>query len=149
MPFLIWLIAAAIELAVLIEVGSQIGTLNTLAMILLTAVLGIGMMMRQGRSLLIKIQRAAQEGRSPAADLIQGVLLALAGIMLFIPGFVSDAAGAILLIPFVRSYLARTALGGILFRYSSRVSPAGTSWQSSSENPRTLEGDYEDLTKKK
>lgn len=123
MPFIIvWLLFAGIELAVMIEVGSQIGTLNTILLILFTAGAGISVMVRQGVGVLQRLQMAAAEGRSPAVEIIEALLLGIAGIMLFIPGFVSDITGILLLTP-LRRYLAKTTIGNWVAKHTPSNSP--------------------------
>lgn len=126
MPFIvIWVFFAALELFVLIEVGSQIGTLNTILLIMFTAIAGISVMVRQGMGVLQRAQIAAMEGRSPAVEIVEAILLVLAGIMLFIPGFVSDITGILLLTP-LRALLAKSAIGSWVAKHA----PSGQMWQS-------------------
>jgi len=113
----------ALELAVLIEVGSAIGTLTTIFWIVASAVLGVNIMSRKSAQVLRNAQIAAAEGRSPAKDMIEAVLVVFAGILLFIPGFVSDAIGLVLLTP-IRSLIAVTAVGSWVARHA----PATGSW---------------------
>lgn len=125
MPIIIiWVIFAALELAVMIEVGSQIGTLNTILLIMFTAVAGISVMVRQGLKVLQRAQIAAMEGRSPAIEIVEAILLALAGVMLFIPGFVSDITGILLLTP-IRGAIAKTAIGSWVVRHA----PSSQRWE--------------------
>lgn len=113
----------ALELAVLIEVGSAIGTLMTIIWIIGSAFIGVNIMMRKSAHALRNAQIATAEGRSPAKEMIEAVLIVFAGILLFIPGFVSDAIGIILLSP-IRSLIAVTALGSWVVRHA----PASGRW---------------------
>ncbi len=117
------LIFFALELAVLIEVGSQIGTLTTILLIVGSAFLGVNIMMRQGAQVLRNAQIAAAEGRSPARDLVEAVLVVLAGLLLFIPGFISDAIGLLLLSP-LRGLVAATTVGSWVAKHT----PSSPSW---------------------
>ena len=103
MPFLlIFIIVPIIELAVLIQVGGLIGVVPTIAIIFITAILGVRLLKQQGAGVLLRAQQKMQEGGLPASELAEGFLLALAGALLLTPGFVTDAFGFSLLIPAVR-----------------------------------------------
>jgi len=95
------------ELYVLIEVGSGIGGLATIALCLLTAAIG-GLLIRwQGLNTLIDAQQHLRMGEIPAHHGFHGILLAFSGLMLFTPGFITDSIGFLLLIPWVRNWLIR------------------------------------------
>ncbi|WP_028294657.1 FxsA family protein [Oceanobacter kriegii] len=103
MPFLlIFIIVPIIELAVLIQVGGLIGVLPTIAIIFVTAILGVRLLKQQGAGVLLRAQQKMQEGGLPASELAEGFLLALAGALLLTPGFVTDAFGFALLVPAIR-----------------------------------------------
>ncbi len=90
------------ELWLLIEVGSRIGALTTVALVVLTAVLGAGLLRWQGLETLRRAQAALAQGVPPAVELVEGALLVLAGAFLLTPGFMTDAAGFALLVPGLR-----------------------------------------------
>lgn len=90
------------EIAVFVVVGRQIGVLTTLALVLLTAVAGSILMRIQGFGMLARMQRELAEGRLPGRELVHGVMILVAGILLLLPGFVSDLLGLLLFIPPVR-----------------------------------------------
>jgi len=93
------------ELYLLIRVGSGIGGLSTIVLCLLTALLG-GLLIRwQGIVTLQNAQRSLQRGSFPAEHGMHGMLLAVAGILLFLPGFITDIAGFLLLAPGIRRWL--------------------------------------------
>ena len=107
MPLLfIFILVPMIELAVLIKVGSHIGVLWTLALIFLTAIIGVTLLRAQGLATLMRAGQRLQEGQLPAQELAEGFLLALAGALLITPGFVTDAIGFTLLLPGVRGHFA-------------------------------------------
>ncbi len=108
--FLLFITVPLLELYVLIEVGSGIGGLTTILLCLLTAALG-GLLIRwQGLNTLIDAQRRMAMGELPADHGFHGLLLALAGLLLFTPGFITDTAGFLLLIPALRRLLIRRLL---------------------------------------
>ncbi|MFC3679796.1 FxsA family protein [Bacterioplanoides pacificum] len=111
MPLLlIFIIVPMIELAVLIQVGSYIGVLWTLALIFITAIIGVRLLKLQGVSTLLRAQQRLAEGSLPAKELAEGFLLALAGALLLTPGFLTDGFGFALLMPGVRGHLAGSVM---------------------------------------
>jgi UPF0716 protein FxsA len=111
MAFLVALlvIVPLVEIAVLIQVGSWMGVLNTIALLVTISVLGAWLVKRQGIGLARRVQLELQAGRMPAGALLDGFLLLVAGVLLVIPGFVTDAIGLLLLLPPSRA-LARWIL---------------------------------------
>ena len=100
-----------LEIAGFIWVGGQIGILATLAAIVLTAIAGMLIIRWQGVGLILDSRAMMARGEVPAKVFAEAMMLALAGLLLVIPGFVTDAVGLLLLIPPVRS-----ALYGLLSR---------------------------------
>jgi len=94
-----------LELYVLIEVGSGIGGLNTIALCLITAAIGGLLVREQGLKTLWDARRGLATGHLPTAHMAHGLMIALAGVLLFTPGFITDAAGFVLLIPPFRRML--------------------------------------------
>ncbi|MGI3003231.1 FxsA family protein [Shewanella algae] len=111
MPFLIMLIIfvliPVVELSVLIRVGEVLGSWNTVALVILTAVVGVSLVRSQGLSTLMSVQKKLAIGEAPGQEIVEGMMLAMAGILLLIPGFVTDLIGLILLTPITRAPLAR------------------------------------------
>ncbi len=100
-----------VELWLMIEVGSQIGVASTLGICVLTGVIGAWLARSQGAAVLQRMQSTIQQGGLPAREILDGVLILVAGVVLLTPGFVTDAIGLFLLLPptraLVRMYLAR------------------------------------------
>lgn len=107
MPWLLLLfvVLPAVELALLIEVGSRIGTPATLALIAVTGVVGATLARRQGLGVLRHLQREVDAGRLPAGSLVDGVLILVAGALLVTPGILTDAFGFLCLVPAFRRLL--------------------------------------------
>ena len=105
-PFFVFLLifvaAPLAELYVLIEVGSRIGALSTIALSVFTAILGGVLVRLQGFAVLFRVQEAMARGEVPALELMEGAMLLLVGFALLLPGFITDAAGFLLLIPPLR-----------------------------------------------
>jgi len=105
--FILFITLPLAELYVLIRVGSDIGGLATIALCLFTAAFG-GLLIRwQGLSTLFDAQKRMAHGELPAEHGIHGLLLALAGLLLFTPGLITDSLGFLLLIPALRTLLIR------------------------------------------
>jgi UPF0716 protein FxsA len=104
---LLFVVLPAAELALLIEVGSRIGTGATLAVIVATGVVGAALAKREGLGVLAAVQRETAEGRLPAATLVDGVIILLAGALLVTPGILTDAFGFLCLIPAFRKLVKR------------------------------------------
>ena len=105
MPLIIFMLVPVIEMWILIEVGGWIGALPTIALVVLTATLGLSLLKRQGLAILMSARRKMGEGSIPASELVSGVMIAVGGTLLLTPGFVTDAIGFALLIPQTRQWL--------------------------------------------
>lgn len=101
------LLLPLIEIAVFIWIGGLIGVLPTILLTVVTALAGTLMLRQQGLSLLMRMQKELDAGRSPGNEVMQGAMIVLASILLLIPGFVTDAVGLLLFVPPVREALAR------------------------------------------
>jgi len=104
--FLLFFVGAPlVELYLLIEVGSQIGALPTIALSVFTAVLGGLLVRMQGFAVLFRAQSQMANKEIPALELMEGAMLLLVGLALLLPGFITDAIGFLLLIPPLRRWL--------------------------------------------
>ena len=90
---LLFVVLPAVELALLIELGNRFGTLHTLALIVITGVVGASLARGQGLAVVRKIQNEVAEGRLPAHSLVDGVIILLAAALLVTPGVLTDAFG--------------------------------------------------------
>lgn len=100
---LIFTILPAIELALLIKLGTIVGVVNTLLVIILTGVTGAYLARMQGFIILNKIQTSLNEGIMPSNELIDGLFILVGGIVLLTPGLITDAMGFLFLIPLTRN----------------------------------------------
>jgi len=105
--FLLFVAVPIIEIAVLLRVGSSIGWLSTLLIVIGTAALGTWMLRQQGARTLQSARSRLDAGQLPADELLEGVVLLFGGTMLLTPGFVTDAAGFLCLLPVSRRWLAQ------------------------------------------
>ena len=103
--FLIFIVLPALEIFFMIKIGSEIGALNTLALIFLTAILGAFFARIQGIQTLKSGLVNLYQNKVPIYELISGASIAFAAVLLIIPGFLTDLIGFILLIPFTRKVL--------------------------------------------
>lgn len=110
--FILFVVLPIVEIMVLIEVGSQIGTLNTAALVVLTALIGSLMLRQQGLSTLFRARERIDSGQLPLQEMLEGICLAVGGALLVTPGFVTDAIGFACLLP-----VSRVALVRIVSRY--------------------------------
>ena len=83
----LFLIIPIIEIYFLIKVGEVIGALPTIILVVLTAVIGAGLLRQQGLSTLARLQQNISQGKIPAQEMVEGVLLAVGGALLMTPGF--------------------------------------------------------------
>ncbi|WP_343561252.1 FxsA family protein [Kiloniella sp. b19] len=99
-----------IEIMIFIEVGEIIGGWNTLAFVILTAVIGTIMIRSQGLMTLARIQTELDAGQLPAREIFNGLCILVAGVLMLTPGFMTDTIGFLLLLPPFRSLIQ----GGLL-----------------------------------
>lgn len=100
---LLFTILPALELALLIKVGSNIGALNTIALVILIGVVGAALARYEGFRVLMKVQDSLQRGIMPSAELLDGFMVLAGGIALLTPGFITDVLGLFLLFPVTRA----------------------------------------------
>ena len=107
--FLIFALIPVIELALLIKVGSLIGALNTIIIVILTAMIGAYLVRLEGLGVMYRIQKNMQEGIFPAEELINGAMILVAGAMLLTPGFFTDIIGFLMVFPVSREFIKKIA----------------------------------------
>lgn len=90
------------EIGVFIAVGSRIGVFATIALVIATAVLGAILLRIQGFGIVTRIRKSMDEGVVPGRELVHGLMIMLAGVLLLVPGFVTDTLGLLLFVPAVR-----------------------------------------------
>jgi UPF0716 protein FxsA len=105
----VFVIGPLLELYVLVQVAQAIGVLPALATLALVSVVGAALVKRQGIAALGRVRAALASGTVPDDELADGFLLLVAGALLIVPGFVTDAVGLALLLPPVRRMARRLA----------------------------------------
>ena len=101
--FLLFIVFPIAELYVIIRVGSSIGFLNTLGLIVLVAVVGSWLVKREGMRVWRKFNDSVSQGRVPTREIVDGVLILAAGALLLTPGFLTDVIGVLALFPPTRA----------------------------------------------
>ena len=101
--FLVFTLIPFLEIYLLIKIGSYIGAFNTAMIVILTGFLGALLARYQGLQTIQRVRESLQRGEIPAGEMLDALLILLAGIVLLTPGFLTDIAGLILLIPRTRS----------------------------------------------
>ena len=146
LPFILF---PVIEMVVLIEVGSAIGALNTVALVLLGAFIGLQVLRQQGFSTIVKARYKMAAGELPAMEMVEGFMIALGGLLLMLPGFVTDFMGALLLVPPCRKWLIKRMIASGRWKVQQTEIYDGefrreTHWESHhSHISHTIDGDCE------
>ena len=102
----LFILTPLLEIYLFIKIGTEIGAISTIALIALTAIVGVALLRHQGLSTLQNVQRQMQQGQVPAVGLLEGIMLFFAGALLLTPGFFTDSIGFLILIPRIRKSLA-------------------------------------------
>ncbi len=104
---LVFTLIPIVEIWILIRIGQTIHAGPTIALVLITGVIGAALARREGMRTLVKINHSASSGVMPTAELIDGLLILVAGAFLVTPGVITDVVGFLLLVPKVRAFLRR------------------------------------------
>lgn len=107
---LIFVAFPLLELGLLIKLGQQAGFWRTMAVVLATGVLGVWVLRNQGLSGVTRLRKAMEAGKPPAGPVAENMLRSLAGILLILPGLITDAAGLALLVPPIQRWVAARLL---------------------------------------
>ncbi len=105
--FLLFVLVPAAEIYLLVKIGSVIGPFATILLVILTALAGAHLARLQGMSTMLRIRENLDQGFTPAEELLDGVLIFLAGMVLLTPGFLTDIAGLLILLPTTRNMFKR------------------------------------------
>ena len=119
--FLLFLVVPFAELYVLIQVGQVIGALPTIGLLIAVSVVGAWLVKREGFATLARARERIEAGQVPGKEIVDGVLILFAGALLVTPGFLSDVAGVLLLLPPVRATLRGATVGWLARRAGVRI----------------------------
>ncbi len=104
MIFPIFVVVTLAEIYVLVSVGGAIGAWSTILLVIITALIGSTLLKQQGWSIMAKAQQSIAEGRTPALEMLEGVVILVSGVLLLTPGFITDGLGLLGLMPWSRRY---------------------------------------------
>ncbi|SEL18734.1 UPF0716 protein FxsA [Colwellia chukchiensis] len=154
--FVFFIIIPIIEISVLLQVGSVLGLWPTIAIVIFTAWLGAKYVRQQGLATLNSVQSKMAQGQMPSDEIVTGLMLLVAGVLLVTPGFVTDIFGLSLLVPAVRSTIVSSvkphmasnasATSFHFQQHNDFSSPPPESYQDNIQPPHkgtTLDGEYE------
>ena len=138
--FIVFLLVPTVEIYFLIQVGGLIGTLPTVFLVVFTAVLGALLLRYQGFVTLSNFQKSLSGGRIPTMEIMEGMVLLVAGALLLTPGFITDTVGFLLLAPPLRRALIRL----LVRRYRMRPAPGAGPDDPAGQRtgPVTIDGEY-------
>ncbi|MEB5620482.1 membrane protein FxsA [Vibrio cholerae] len=148
-PILLFLFIAVpvIEIALFIQVGGVLGVWPTIALVLLTAIVGASLVRSQGLQTLLTVQQRLAQGQLPAQQILEGVMLAVAGVLLLTPGFFTDILGMLVLLPAPRAYLAKQLMSRVVV---GNIHASGAAFEQpnpfhdrANPNGTTYEGEFE------
>ena len=103
----LFIVVPLVELYLIIEVGSVIGALWTVLLVVLTAVIGVSLLRIQGFNTLNRARQNMEKGTLPAMEMMEGMVLAVGGALLITPGFITDTLGFLCLVPATRRAMIR------------------------------------------
>ena len=130
-----FIVVPLVEIYVIIQIGQVIGAWWTILLLIADSIVGSWLVKREGRRAWRALQTALEQGRMPARELADGVLILVGGTLMLTPGFVTDAVGILCLLPVTRP-LGRRVLasmisrrvGGVAFKDGSGPDGAGTGY---------------------
>ncbi|MCP4954816.1 MAG: FxsA family protein [Photobacterium aquimaris] len=143
---LLFIVVPIVEIGLFIQVGGLLGLWPTIAIVLLTAVIGASLVRSQGIATLISVQNKLQQGEMPTQEIVEGMLLAVAGVLLLTPGFMTDALGLVLLLPPSRAKVAQLLMQKVTLKSNFSHFGGGFSQHRHSEhgaNGDVFDGEYE------
>lgn len=141
---LLFLLFPVIELALLIKVGSAIGVLPTLLLVIGTALLGSVLLRIAGVATAWRAREKLARGELPEQEVLEGLFIAIGGGLLLLPGFISDILGVLCLIPFTRRLLVNKVRQRAQEQaMRQRAFADDLAARSGQTRPNVLEGEYE------
>ena len=146
MLFPIFVVVTLAEIYVLVSVGQAIGGLSTVLLVIITAFIGSSLLRQQGWSTMAKAQQSMAEGRTPAMEMLEGVVILVSGILLLTPGFLTDGLGLLGLMPWSRHYFINHFLEKNAERFfrsrNSVFIHRSDSTETKNKKDETIEGEF-------
>ena len=133
---IIFVLIPVIEISLFIEIGSFVGSFNTILLIFTTALIGVYFVRQQGISNYYKLYNQLQNQEAPIQTMFEGLVILISGILLITPGFFTDTLGFLGLIPLTRVIFIKIVANSVLSRYGMK-----------NQNPNdvSIEGDFEEI----
>ena len=143
-----WILAAVVilpiaEIAIFFEIGSRLGLWPTIGAVFATAIFGSILVRRQGMAIFRQVQNEVRAGCLPALQIFDGLSLLIAGALLLAPGFITDAAGCLFLIPLIRHFFINSIVSFVQVRISAINSAV------SQPREQTIEGEFANVTERR
>jgi len=147
MLFPIFVVMTLLEIYVLVTVGQAIGGLPTVLLVIVTALIGTTLLRQQGWSTMSKAQLSIAEGKTPALEMLEGVVILVSGVLLLTPGFITDGLGLLGLMPFTRTYFINHILEKNAERFFSQknsvfIHRTKNQEKTSNNKNETIEGEF-------
>jgi UPF0716 protein FxsA len=139
--FILFAILPIIEIALLINVGEQIGGWNTVLIVIITAFVGAYLVRQQGLATLMQAQQKIHAGAMPGQEVAEGLLLVIAGVLLVTPGFITDGFGFLLSLPMTRPLIASALLKTLAVKVVTQQQAGGFHQQYSQSHSQQESGD--------
>lgn len=138
------LLLPLLELYVLIQIGSEIGALSTVLWIILSAIAGVFCIRMAGVATALGVRERMAKGEVPDDAMLTGLLWVIGGVLLFIPGFISDFAGIICILPMTRHWLLKRMRRGMpQADLHASYRQTYTQHSQSEHETHVIEGEYE------
>ena len=133
---IIFIVIPVIEISLFIEIGSFIGSFNTILLIFTTALIGVYFVRQQGISTYSKLYNQLQNQEAPIQTMFEGLVILISGILLITPGFFTDTLGFLGLIPLTRVIFIKIVANSVLSRYGMK---------NQNQNDGSIEGEFEEI----
>jgi UPF0716 protein FxsA len=135
--FFLFLLLPVLEIIVLIQIGDEIGALPTVGWLICSALLGLALMRRQSYSTLLQARQKLEQGQVPALEMVEGLIIAFGGLLLIIPGFITDVMALFCLLPPLRRAIGKVWLKGVV------IVGGATSSHYQTRSHDVIEGEFE------
>jgi UPF0716 protein FxsA len=132
------------EMYLLILVGSHIGALPTIGLVVLTATVGLWLLKLEGLATLARLQNRINQGEIPGQELLEGIMLLIGGALLLTPGFFTDAIGFVCLIPVLRKPIAQWLINRGMIGALGNIHVGGNRVWPDQDGSTTIEGEFEE-----
>lgn len=126
---MLFVVVPLLELGLLVAIGGRVGLVPTVALVVVTGILGATLARRQGLATLDRLRETIGEGRVPHQELVDGALILVAAAFLLTPGLITDSVGFALLVPPVRAALRRRVAAWVGRRFVVAPPERGPLWR--------------------